>query len=313
MGKLMILVGILAACFISLAIVSAACDDDNQIILRVNSNYNAHAALWNQSYSIKVCYDSFFSPKYTGTNPHDCSSASNKVLSLYRETNSHAADKDSSSYPISVCHGGLTNCEIVSGQCPVGKTAIVYLSNTNNAHLSTSASPYYPYAVCCKGQGTTPPPQPTRCADYSSQITFPEYYGQGNCTKDIFNVAKSSDPLCTHLSGETCYCEWGDNKCNLATNRTTPDGKCQYKCVKEMTDYATAQCIEGFKNVTLKATIVPISGCTTTPTDANCVSTSIPIPCGLEMAELPFFGAWQFVAVLVGVFAIYLIASRRKN
>lgn len=274
---------------------AAGCTDDSQIIFRLSSTDNAHGAIWNQTYGIKVCYNEIFGTSFKGSNPHSCSSDS-RVLRLYSETNSHAAAKDSTSYPVDVCYAGIGNCTInQEATCNDQKKAVIYLSSLTNAHLSKSYSAGF-YAVCCSNTTAEESSGPTNCI---------EYITQDDCINYDFEVAQVGCP-----EGKSCFCEWNAaGKCLQAYASETQD--CSYKCSMTPTDYQSAVCKEdGYKTVSVSATIIPINGCSSTIQDPKCINREVEVPCGLVGFDLPFFGFWQFAAGLSSIIFIYLLIKR---
>lgn len=292
---------VILACFlISVSSVSAAgCVNDNQIIMKLSSSDNAHGALWNQSYGIKLCYDDFWGKYDEGLNPHECVSG-DILLKLNTATNSHAASKSSASYAFPVCHRGLGDCTISQGQdCTNNKKAIVYLSSLSNAHLSKTYSDGF-YAVCCSN--TTgeiiPPLGPANCIDYSDEQS---------CTTDESAAAQIGCPI-----GKNCFCEWNANESECMQSYVSSTQGCDYyKCVLTPINYEEAVCKEdGYKSVSLSAEIK--SECIGV-VDSDCVNKTAEIPCGLVISlDLPFFGAWQFALSIIGILFVYLILLRKR-
>ena len=134
------------------------CSDDSQTIMKLLSQSNSHAALWNDtSYNWDICYDDIFDEDYTGANPHSCSN--NFVLWLSQSSNSHASTFVSSSYNVPVCYGNL-NCMADTSAGTLcsnpGYKVVARLFNDTNAHVSDAAGVSYPIKVCCgTGVGAT--------------------------------------------------------------------------------------------------------------------------------------------------------------
>jgi len=147
--------------FVSILIVSLlsftyACTDD-QRILRLSSESNAHGEVWNGAgnYPIEICYDEIFGSDYqaeAGEDVHACT-GTNKVVGLSSETNAHAEEPGLDNYPVDVCYGDLECSVIDSGDCSdLGDEyrCVVTLSSDANAHLATCGSNGYDKKVCCK-------------------------------------------------------------------------------------------------------------------------------------------------------------------
>ncbi|MBX4196549.1 hypothetical protein KW805_03100 [Candidatus Pacearchaeota archaeon] len=143
----------------SIALTSAAPNDDSQIILRLSSATNAHGAQWNESYPTIISYETLFGKAYAGSNPHACSN--NNVLTLSDVANAHASV---TGYPISVCYGDLA-CRIASGasaSCTSNERLVASLSGTSNAHLASGGS--YTNLVCCSSASAAAIPTHHECS-----------------------------------------------------------------------------------------------------------------------------------------------------
>jgi hypothetical protein len=280
------------------AVGAAGCANNDQIIMRLSSSENAHGAIWDQAYGVKICYDDFFGV-FERMNAHGCSDEST-ALKLYTATNSHAASAASQNYQINICHRGLKNCTIRQGEgcTSSGERAIVYLSSSTNAHLSRSYLPGF-YAVCCENASApNHPPEINYCADYTSLPT---------CNADAYGVSANGCP-----SGKVCHCAWNatGNIC-IQTYNNHIDG-CSYKCSLKA-NYAGAACNEqGFRQVNIEATRYVISGNCDSNVDSGCQSRQVSVPCGLTEVELPFFGLWQAAVSFLCITIVYLFCCRRK-
>lgn len=280
---------------------AAGCANGDQIIMRLSASDNAHGAIWDQAYGIKICYDDLFGTTFGQMNAHACSNGST-VVKLYSATNAHASSPDSQNYQISVCHRGLKNCAIRYGEgCAKSEEkAIVYLSNTSNAHLSRSyIKGFYEYAVCCEGSSAPNPPAGINyCSDYTSPTV---------CNNDEYGVSVNRCP-----AGKVCYCMWNatGNACVQAYNNQVAE--CSYKCSLSA-NYASGICDEqGFMFVDIKATRVDLAGNCASVMDSDCQSRRANVPCGLFEIELPFFGLWQAAISALCITISYLLFSRRK-
>ena len=289
--------------FAGIANAAVLCHNDSQVIMRLYGSSNTHGALWNQSYSTKICYDRLFSEPYNGSSPHDCTSG-DVVLKLSGETNAHAG----SSYSTKVCYGGLSDCTVESSGCPNGKSAVVYVSGTNNAHLWSYAS--IPIdssydAVCCRGESSPIPlsTEPFACYELDEE----------SCNSGSGAIA-TSDPACP--VGSSCRCVWNatQNICALEWGITSgaADG-CIYKCVIQSSEQT--ECSGGSKILSLVATTVLTSGAgcllSIPPEVSGCRSSSATVPCGDLEANLPFFGAWQILAGVAITMLVYALRNKR--
>ncbi len=308
-------------------VASAECNNSEQVIFRLSAEQNAHAAVYddesyNDYYIVKVCYDRYFAlyDQEEGDAAHDCSfGGGNRLFYLSATGNAHASVEGSDTYPIEVCHDGLSGCEVKSntGQkvCKnLGKEAIVFLSAETNAHLSRRYSSNYPWVVCCEGIGEpVEENDPIACAHYSDDNMYPQYYGMENCTADPFNVSEI-DSLCSE-GEDSCRCIWTEDQCSLTFNDTTDDGSCFYTCTKTPLDYDSASCNDGYKNVSVNAVINGVTpiGCTPEDPVEGCQSMTALIPCSFTLAEMPFFGAWQFAAAGITIVFVYMIFYRKKR
>lgn len=127
-------------------IPSSSCLSDDDIILKLSSDTNAHGALWSDAnYNVKVCYSDIFGLEYTGLNPHSCS-GTNKVAGLSGVSNAHAQIPSQNSYSTNVCYGNL-QCA-ARDVCLSDEEMVVSLSENTNAHLSSGED--YPIKICCK-------------------------------------------------------------------------------------------------------------------------------------------------------------------
>lgn len=297
---------ILAVVLISASAVSAAvCENDDQIIMRLSSTNNAHGALWDQTYETKICYDKFWDAFSGATHPHDYSPG-DTLLNLYSPTNSHAATSASLDYDYPVYHKGLRNCTVWQGETCTksNKKAIVYLSALSNAHLSTTYSDGF-YSICCSNWIETPSPTP-------APVNCIEYRSESECNSDQGVAAQIGCP-----SGKYCFCEWNPDthQCLQVYGIETgsSDGGCAVqKCVFTPIDYESAVCKENnYKTIGVDAKIVVSPGCTAIE-DLTCIPHVSESPCGLVGLDLPFFGAWQFGASVIGIFLVYLVLRKIK-
>ena len=305
--------------FFLINFASAGCSNNqSQIIMQLSSQTNAHGALWNQSYSINLCYNDLFSVSYTGTgsNSHnDCTNHNNGLLlRLYSENNSHAAFDDSA-YTIPVCYKGLEKCklggcteaELADGKCGT----IAYISNATNAHISSglvyypTTSIYKPITCICTQPGCTKKPivVVSRCSNYD----------ESDCSSDPAGVAQSS------CAGYKANCTWNnatskcEAKCVDYSDPSNPNS-CARTCTKTGSD--ATECSAGSQIVsTIATTSYSKLGCSANNFISvfDCKSDSQTVPCGtIEEVSLPFFGAWQFIISLVSVAFIYILIERKR-
>ncbi|MFH1711444.1 MAG: hypothetical protein ABH840_03990 [Nanoarchaeota archaeon] len=131
---------------ISLSFVSADCDSNN-IIMKISSQNNAHAALWNDAtYNQLVCYSSAVN--------RACVSP---LLWLSKENNSHVSTTNANGYNIPVCFPD--GCSITT-TCSGITVASMY--DYNNSHIAVDDS--YPIKICC-GTGLVAVPGDTYWTD----------------------------------------------------------------------------------------------------------------------------------------------------
>ena len=314
--------------FLSLiGFASAGCsdpDDSNQIIMKLSyspDTSNLHGALWNQSYSLNICYNDRFT-KYKGEgNPHDGCDSKDVLLYLNNVTNAHAANESSSVYNIPVCHKGLKDCKI--GRDCEGDlkcNIIAYVSGTNNTHISSpgsyypEGSIYQPITCICTGEDCSRRIQPvvTGCYDFSKSNSTCE--GDGNAE----GIAQL-DPGCNANPKSLCHCIWNASaatKCSVKWNVQDPNNlECEYSCT--VSGSTATECSGGSQVMRTLATITSSSPTNCPTTNAagiiNCQSGSATIPCGaLEEASLPFFGAWQFVISLISIAFVYALLERKR-
>lgn len=301
---------------------TVTCDSD-QRIFRLNWESNSHAAAWDQAaYAVEICYDDYFTlpSQETGSAAHACT-ADNKLLSLSQVVNAHSSFAGGASYPINVCHAGLQGCtleqNIGNNTCGADKAAIVFLSNSDNAHTSRLYSSLYDYVICCDGKygnpiGYTPTPTPEEefesvCADYQDE---------NSCTTDAQDAAQN-DPGCNATDKSACYCKWEDktgtsnDKCILEYDVLNAAEGCSFTCSKSMVDYEDVECVGDLKEVGIIATRNPSTCPDLVP--PTCTDSTVSVPCGFEFAELPFFGVWQFIAASLGVAFIYFVTRKIKR
>ena len=158
--------------FTSLVAGANTCNSPDQIILRLSSDTNAHAEVWNGvgSYTTAICYDEIF--LQPGNGDHTCApGGSNRVLRLSSDTNAHAESPLGTIYNTEVCYDGLTCRLDTDGVCDSTEKAVVRLSSQINAHLEIASGTNYNNVICCSESGGVPPSTQGNAywADTSSQ------------------------------------------------------------------------------------------------------------------------------------------------
>ncbi len=152
-------IAIFVAFMFSLNLVSSAnsCISQDQIILRLSADTNAHGELFNGagSYTTEICYNDIFG--VNGNGNRVCSGA-NGVLRLSASTNAHA-EGPSGSYSMQICYGDL-NCRLDSpSNCNgANEEIVVRLSSNTNAHLEIASGTNYNNVICCSTIAGPPPP-----------------------------------------------------------------------------------------------------------------------------------------------------------
>ena len=120
---------------------------DNNHIFSLYQNTNSHASLWNGTGTVTVCYNDTFGSENLIVNPHECT-PSNRVISLFNSSNSHAAeDHDSVDYNEAVCFGDLECTPRAS--CSAGEFGVARLFSSTNSHVSDMTDTAYPIILCC--------------------------------------------------------------------------------------------------------------------------------------------------------------------
>ena len=130
-------------------LVMAANED---VIMRLSAQTNAHAGNASSSYTTIVNYTKLFEQTFVLPNsedsPHRCSSGNvNNIVNLYATTNSHASNKSDSTYTVPVCYGNL-RCE-VKETCSGGEEPVAKMFRPYNSHMGTYDDSGYTYNVCC--------------------------------------------------------------------------------------------------------------------------------------------------------------------
>ena len=169
--------------------------EDNQTILKLSSESNAHGELYNGTggYTTEICYSDIFGESYIGEFPHNCKvTPANKILGLSDSTNAHAEIPTGTAYSTDVCYGYLI-CE-AKESCAVDEECVVTLSSDTNAHLATcSSSNAYDTKICCVSE-----PCKLTSAEWSiSEVTAGTnvnliVHGTGYCSGQnvVFNIGE---------------------------------------------------------------------------------------------------------------------------
>jgi len=142
--------------------VSATCSDE-QRILRLSDDTNAHGAFWGDTeYETQICYNEIFGEYYnTELGQYRFCSGSNKILGLSDNLNAHAEIPSKTNYEKSVCYGDL-ECRSTTENCDAqnNEKCVVTLSSETNAHLAVcGTSNSYNLKICCKLTSSQPPMQ----------------------------------------------------------------------------------------------------------------------------------------------------------
>ncbi|MFH1310927.1 MAG: hypothetical protein ABIH65_00795 [Nanoarchaeota archaeon] len=135
--------------FSSTNVESAVFCPNEQIILKLSSETNAHGEVWDGtgSYPVLICYDEIFGTPYAYadySNLRTC--ANNKVVGLSTTTNAHAEEPGLTNYATNICYGDL-DCRKTTDNCVGDEKLVVSLSADTNAHLANDTS--YPIHICC--------------------------------------------------------------------------------------------------------------------------------------------------------------------
>ena len=94
--------------FTSLVAGANTCSPPDQIILRLSSDTNAHAEVWNGagSYATEICYNEIFGQQ--GNGDHTCASGgSNRVVRLSSDINDHGEGASGTNYNVDICYCNL--------------------------------------------------------------------------------------------------------------------------------------------------------------------------------------------------------------
>jgi len=127
---------------------SASACPDNERIMRLYSQSNSHAALWNSpGYNIEIC-----SPNQENVN-HDCT---NSILWMHGNSNSHVSLTKDSFYSTPICFGDSLVCRainITEESCTSGETIVASLFSKYNSHTALGNFQDYKIKICCKPAG----------------------------------------------------------------------------------------------------------------------------------------------------------------
>ena len=148
---------------LSLANAINICSSQDQVILKLSTDTNAHAEVWNGPghATTQICYDQIF--EQLGNGDHTCS-GTNTVLKLSSTDNAHAEGPQGMFYNVDVCYGNLICRLVTSGVCNSNEKAVVKLSSLSltNAHLEIASSTNYNNIICCSISTAPPPPAQTK-------------------------------------------------------------------------------------------------------------------------------------------------------
>ena len=198
---------------LSIGFVFAGSCSDDQTIMRLSSPANSHVSFWNQNagtYLEEICYNDIFGEDYNVADPHVCT-GTNRVLTLYSESNSHASTTKDATYTKDVCYGDL-ECVYDSSAgsgCSNDGEIVARMYQVYNSHVAYASDVVYGVKVCCVSAGTY-------WADMYGNIITEAQFGdtvqlisRGDVAGDM--TIKENDPLQNDLirivSGEVV----GDN------------------------------------------------------------------------------------------------------
>ncbi len=123
------------------------CLSNNDIILKLSAETNAHAGLWNDAnYQYNICYSDIFGTEGGGNR---VCSGNNKILGLSANTNAHVEKPELNNYPTNLCYSNLI-CESVTdpSSCPADYEVVARIKQATNSHISAESGSY-PIKICC--------------------------------------------------------------------------------------------------------------------------------------------------------------------
>ncbi len=129
--------------------LTTSCEDNN-IILRLSGDSDAHASRWNYAgYKNYIC-----SSENLSGEVHSCT-GNNLVLKLSDAIDGHASSSElENEYPVSVCYSDF-NCVSRSSGCESDENCIVKLSSIKDSHIYSCNSQKVALSVCCKSATQT--------------------------------------------------------------------------------------------------------------------------------------------------------------
>ncbi|MEM3074672.1 MAG: dockerin type I repeat-containing protein [Candidatus Pacearchaeota archaeon] len=177
---------------------------DNQTILKLSSENNAHGAVWSsaENYPVRICYNRIFGREYnlSGETIHKCRNNTNLAFRINDLTNAHAQLNSIGSYGVGICFGDLECTSRVGENCNETERLLVSLSSNTDAHLS--ATDLYPIRICCTSQqrgqiiqcpeDAEPFEDTCRCLDEEEVYN----YETGMCEVAIIDECSSGERLC---------------------------------------------------------------------------------------------------------------------
>ncbi len=166
--------------------------------------------------------------------------------------------------------------------------------------------------------GTTGNSQPTQSdACNKDKESGRNYYND--------DITKYNQLGCDQI-GRTCFCEWKNNKCDLAFSDppiTQNDGSlCNRKC-SVTTSYGDCD-INNERKLTIKGTYIT-SGCDPTKMTPGQIDDfnngrqeceaeqEETVSCLAPTINVPFFGGWQFMISVFGIVGIYFLVAWRER
>ncbi len=125
--------------------VLTTCTDAN-ILFKVSSSTNAHAALYNYaSYNFRACIDGVTIIDRTCNADN-----SDLIIKLSSDFNAHVEKNTGTNYNVKVCSGDLT-CNYKTANCNVDEKCVASISSDTNAHVGECNN--YNTKLCCKASG----------------------------------------------------------------------------------------------------------------------------------------------------------------
>jgi len=163
-------------------VVRTDCESNETDVLHMSNTTDAHAEMPDGTdYSYKVCCNDT-----SGRNAISAESSGYDFLYLYAETDAHAEQRSLSNYAnaayIKANASNITcSYDSVSGVCTEGKTCLLTMSDSTDAHVADCTSDPYDITVCCNLESVGEP------ANYT---TFNGATTDFNGVPDINNVSQ---------------------------------------------------------------------------------------------------------------------------